>query len=165
MTKTEITCDKCRAEIAAGRVKLVVVCGEGARAGRDMIDLKESAGRRYRIVLDPSAEIDGSREERLWFYRIPCKAGFIGVHGENTLMAYCYRLRRLPGLLAIPGDRVRQRGDKEVNVVFPVECIDAVAEVLGARRRRQLSETAKAKAVGNLRPFPRRGKESIPASE
>jgi hypothetical protein len=42
-----------------------------------MIDLKATYGHRYRITLDPSADIEGqTREERLWLYQIPSRFGF-----------------------------------------------------------------------------------------
>ncbi len=112
-----------------------------------MIDLKAFAGQKYRVTLDESADLDGSREERLWCYRIPCKYGFIGVHGPPKLMAFCKATRLFTALLALPGVESRQRGDKELNVTFPVESLDVVADCLHARRRRRVSDAEKARLV------------------
>ena len=85
-----------------------------------MIDLKRLADDRgLRRSLDPTAEIDRSRESRPWLCRIPCRFGWIGVHGETVLSAFCPRPRIWPKLLAIPEVKIRQRGDRELTVVFP----------------------------------------------
>jgi hypothetical protein len=70
-----------------------------------MIDVKTLAGDRYRITLDPFAEIDTCRENRVFYYRIPAKYGFISVHGENTLAAY----RNTTAFHALPNDDIPLR--------------------------------------------------------
>lgn len=112
------------------------------------IDLKALAGDRYRLALDPSADAE-PRSERAWFVRIPCKRGFISPHGPGLLAGYGSG-RVVARLLAIPGARVHQRGDQEVRVLFGPESLDAVADVLGARRRRRLSPDARERAMANL---------------
>jgi hypothetical protein len=111
----------------------------------DPIDLKALAGAKYRIALDPSAGAEPSRAERPWYYRIPCKYGFIGVHGPKALMAYCKARLVISRLIALPGVAVKQRGDHEVNVTFPPERLDAVADLLQARRRIILSDAERAR--------------------
>jgi hypothetical protein len=103
-----------------------------------MFDLKAFAGDRYRIALDPSAE-DDPRSERLWLYRVPCRYGFISLHGEGMLAAWTGNRGIIARLIALDGVRVHQRGDREVRVLFPPERLDAVAELLRARRRVRLS--------------------------
>jgi hypothetical protein len=106
-----------------------------------MIDLKASYGNTYRITFDEAASIPGqTRAERRWLERIPCKYGHIYVAGTGTLGAYAEG-RLVTGKLArLPGVRVRQRGDTEVAVDFPPEVFPAVAALLGARKRRRVSE-------------------------
>jgi hypothetical protein len=110
-----------------------------------VVDLRALAGRRYRVSLDESAELDGSEAERPWHLRIPCRYGHVYVHGRETLGAYTDRPGVIPRLLAVPGVRVHQRGDTEVTVTFPPDRLDAVAAVLKARRRRQLTEAERAR--------------------
>ncbi len=112
-----------------------------------MIDLKKFAGVRYRMTLDESAELDTAHESRTWYYRIPCKYGFIAVHGPETLSASTSRRIMAGRLAALPGVKVRQRGDSEVTITFPPDCLDAVAALLQARRRRQLSPDQRERLV------------------
>jgi hypothetical protein len=106
-----------------------------------MIDLKATFGDTYRITLDEAAAIPGqTRADRRWLPRIPCKYGHIYVAGTGTLGAYAEG-RLITGKLArLPGVRVRQRGDCEVTVVFPPDLLPVVAPLLGARKRRRVSE-------------------------
>jgi hypothetical protein len=121
-----------------------------------MIDLHALAADHYRITLDESYEAsDRTRDDRLWCYRIPCKLGHVYVHGPATLGAWTGRRMVVSRLAAVPGVRVRQRGDSEITVVFPADRLDEVAAILKARRRRRLSPEHKAVAVANLKPFPR----------
>jgi hypothetical protein len=113
----------------------------------DPVDLKTLAGDRYRIVLDPSAGDDPSHAGRPWFYRVACKYGFIGVHGGSTLAVHCDRRRLFAALLAIPGGRVWQRGDREITVLVDAEHLDAAAGILKARRRRRLTEEQRERLV------------------
>lgn len=118
-----------------------------------MIDLKKTYSKKFRIQLDESFEIgDRSSEERLWCYQIPCKHGHIAVHGKDTLSGYTSKSRMIPRLESIPGVIVKQRGDSEMTVVFPPNLIEQVADVLQARRRRQLSEEQRIAAAERLSP-------------
>jgi hypothetical protein len=113
-----------------------------------MIDLKKQYGRKFRITLDESFEIgDRSNEEKLWNLRIPGKYGHIGVWGENTLSAHSGSSRVVKKLIEIPGVTIKQRGDNEVTIVFPPDLIEPVADVLKAKRRRQLSDEHRAKLI------------------
>ena len=111
-----------------------------------VVDLKRLAGRRYRIVLDESAELDGSIADCPWYHRIPCRYGHIGVWGENTLSAYASGRIITGKLAAILGVRVVQRGDSEIQVTFAPELLETVASVLGARQRRRVTLTEEQKA-------------------
>lgn len=113
-----------------------------------MIDLKTEYRHVFRITYDESAEIVGqTREERLWLCRIPARRGHIFVQGVETLGAYCDRPRLFARLLAIPGVKVLQRGDTEINATFPRERIEDVAQLLHAKRRRRVSDTQKQRLV------------------
>jgi hypothetical protein len=110
------------------------------------INLQVLAGDRHQIVLDPSAKGEPC-SARPWFYRIPCKYGFIAVYGADKLVAHCRAGRLIPRLLKIPGVVARQRGDGEVNAVFPPERLKDVARLLGARRKRQMSPEERERLV------------------
>lgn len=108
-----------------------------------MIDLKALAGKKYRISLDESTSMDRVRDASPWYYQILGKYGHVWVAGKETLAFYCDHPRVTSRLLAIPGVKVRQRGDYEVNASFPTERLDEVCTLLQARRRRQVSEAEK----------------------
>jgi hypothetical protein len=117
-----------------------------------MLDLKPLAGDRYRITLDPSAEGE-PRSQRPWYYRIPCRYGFISVWGCDTLAAYTDRRMVIARLINLDGVRVVQRGDQEVRVLLSPDRLDAIAEPLQARRRRRLSDTQRAAVKDRLARF------------
>src|ERR1700733_11756606 len=107
-----------------------------------MLGLRQLAGDRYRLTLDPSASPAPSRAERPCQVRFQAGYGHIGVHGD-TIVAYCDRPRLFPALLAIPRARVRQRGDHEIAILLAPEHLNRAAEILKARRRRRLSAEAR----------------------
>jgi hypothetical protein len=113
-----------------------------------MFDLKKLYGDVYKITLDESITASKKkRANRPWLQQIPCKYGHIYIAGRNLLGAHAAG-RLVAGRLAtLPGVTVRQRGDAEVNVVFPREVFPAVAALLQARKRRKVSpEQARAGA-------------------
>jgi hypothetical protein len=115
-----------------------------------MIDLKAIAGAKYRVRLDESATADPTRAERMWLYQIPCKYGFISVHSSDTLAAWTGSSGIIARLVAIPGVKVKQRGDREVRVLFDPKQLDAIADLLQARRKRHLSPDQKRLAIERL---------------
>ena len=71
--------------------------------------------------------------------------------------------RSRPGdfiLLATPGIVVSQRGDDEANLKFPIECLNAVCELIRPRRRRNVGRVYSAEHLaalaeaGRQDPFP-----------
>jgi hypothetical protein len=123
-----------------------------------MIDLKNLSAGKYKVTLDPSAELDPSREERLWYWRIPgpkrvAEFNFIGVHGPGELFVTSNKPRLHRPLMAIPGSRVRQPGAKEIAVVFAPEHLDLAAEIIHAQRRRHynLSPEERERRVERMR--------------
>jgi hypothetical protein len=51
----------------------------------------------------------------------------------------------VPKLEALDGVTVHQRGDHEVRVIFHPDRLDAIADLLKARKRRRLSDDQKAR--------------------
>ncbi len=109
-----------------------------------MIDLKKQYGTKYKIQLDESADIlNQEKSERLWYYRIPCKYGHIGVWGKKTLSYYCDRPRfitKLIGLVEINGWEIVQRGESEIQFTFRTSQFYEVADVVKPKKKRQLTE-------------------------
>jgi hypothetical protein len=113
-----------------------------------MLDLKALAeAHGFRVSLDESAEIDTGHAEKVWLWRIPAHHGFISVHGPDTLAAWSGNPRVVPRLIALPFVRIKQWGDRECRVLFDPGHLSEVAELLGAKKRRQLSESHRAKLV------------------
>lgn len=114
------------------------------------VDLKERFGRHYRIEWEP-----GSRSRDPWYMQIPCRhnRGHICPWGPDVLAA-CTNSRRLTERLArLPYTTVHQDCDDGGNVLFPVDHLPEVAEIMEARKRRRLSEERKAALVEAGRRF------------
>lgn len=107
-----------------------------------MIDLKQLAGRKYKIRLDESYEADQGGKE--WYYQIECRKGHVYVHGKNLLGAYVKGGKMVSKVRAIPGTKIHQNGDGEATFVFPPELLDQVADVIQARRRPRLTDEQRA---------------------
>jgi hypothetical protein len=104
----------------------------------DLRELATAAG--YRITLDESATVDRSQESKDWCVQIPCKHGHIGTHSDRELSAYCRSRRMISRIISVPTARVVQEGDQEIRIAFHPEHLDAVADLLKARRKRVLTE-------------------------
>ncbi len=103
-----------------------------------MIDLHRLAAERgYRITVDETATIDQARSSRPWLYRIPCRYGFISVHGPTTLAAWTGNPKMVGKLISVPGVHVHQRGDTEARVLFAPFLLGDVAAILRPRKRRR----------------------------
>jgi hypothetical protein len=127
-----------------------------------MIDLKQLADDRgFRTSLDPTSTIDRSRESRPWFIRIPCRFGWIGVHSASLLSAYYPHRRLWPKLLAIPGATIRQRGDRELTIVFPADRFDDVSVILKAKHRLTLSSEERTRRADRMKSL---RKTALPGS-
>jgi hypothetical protein len=70
---------------------------------------------------------------------IPGRYGQIEWFDNIDLAVYSDRPRLFAPLWAIPGVRWHQTGDTEMRGVFAPECLQRVAQVIKARRRRTLS--------------------------
>jgi hypothetical protein len=125
------------------------------------VDLRATFAGQFRFGWDEAyaAERPDLRtREAAWLTIIPCRFGHIFPHGGRRLAAYTTSRRR--ALAALPGVTVAQGGVgcPEVIVTFEVEAIAAVAELLQARRPRQVSPETKARlrAIGQAFRFPAR---------
>jgi hypothetical protein len=126
------------------------------RKGR--FHLAKIIGTRYRFDLDEAwfHELAEEREpNRLWYERIPCqKESFIGVHSVNPLVFKLYSTRPKnakkihqaikgkPGFIKADFDF-----DGEAEIYFTKEALPTVAELAGARKKRQLTGEQKAELV------------------
>lgn len=104
----------------------------------DLVDFKE----KYRLRWDASRQ---GQERDPWLRQIPCERGHIAPHGDRTLAVYLERrpISAKRVLTEVPGARAHQQADNEISIVFDVDHLDAVAKIVGARRRRKLSEEHK----------------------
>jgi hypothetical protein len=116
--------------------------------------LAKIIGTRYRFDLDEAwfHELAEEREpNRLWYERIPCqKDSFIGVHSVKPLIFKLYSTRpqnakkihqtikNSPGFV-----RADFAFDGEAEIYFTKEALPTVAEMAGARKKRQLTPEQK----------------------
>jgi hypothetical protein len=126
------------------------------RKGR--FQLAKIIGSRYRFDLDEAwfHELAEEREtNRLWYERIPCqKESFISVHSVKPLVFKLYSTRPLnakkiyqaikakPGFIKADFDF-----DGEAELYFTKEVLPTVAELAGARKKRQLTPEQKSELV------------------
>jgi hypothetical protein len=83
---------------------------------------------RLRVVIDAEG-----------FPVIPGRYGQVEWFDGVDLAVYTDRPRLFARLWAIPGVTRHQTGDTEMRAVFPPECLQRVAQIIKARRRRTLS--------------------------
>jgi hypothetical protein len=123
------------------------------RKGR--FQLAKISGTRFRFDLDVAwfHELAEEREpNRLWYERIPCaKDSFIGIYSVKPLIFKLYStrpqnakkihqaLRDTPGFI-----RADFAFDGEAEIYFTKEALPTVAELAGARKKRQLTPEQKA---------------------
>ncbi len=106
------------------------------------IDLKAKFGRKWRIVLDESA--DGDWEDP-WNYIVPCRHGHLYPAGGDYLGAATNRSGAIVRKLqAIDGAEVVADGSDGANVIFPEEKLSAVKRVMKPRGVRRLSPAQRA---------------------
>lgn len=118
-------------------------------------NLKADYGHIYRVRFEESyyAERSEFRSEDVpWLMIIPCHKGWghICVRAEDRI-AWCSDRRVSKSasyfreLMAIPGAKIEQDGEDGINISFPVEHLDRIAEIVKAKRRKKFSEEHKAK--------------------
>lgn len=108
-------------------------------------DLKALAGERWRVIRDPAAGDDPGWTQDPWLWRIEGQGGHVYVHGADVIGVWVKGSRTRDRILALPGARLHQAGDREWTVVLPVDHLDTVCEIIYARRRRQVSEEERAR--------------------
>ncbi len=82
---------------------------------------------------------------------IPGRSGQIEAHDPETLAVFTDRPRVVAKLLALPGVRRHQIGDREARLLFPPSSFPAVALAIGARRRRAPSTGRSAAQMALMR--------------
>ena len=93
----------------------------------------------------------------------PGRYGQVEWHAEGVVAIYSQTVRMLAKLLAIPGIRRHQTGDREFRLLRPVEkghdnpSLGAVARLLRVRTRRILSERQKLVLLHGRRPCAQQG--------
>lgn len=99
----------------------------------------------YRITFDPACE---DRKDP-WMQQIPCAKGMIYPHGGELLAVevdyHGPTVRKLGRLDCTMAIEHYQCGDNEHTFVFHRDHFEEVAALVGARRRRRVSEATKAK--------------------
>lgn len=125
---------------------------------------------RYRVVLEESWYQERSEvrsPDRRWYKQVPCKAGaFISLYSENpetVLQLYTPRVKNArviwEEIKGKPGVRADFDLDGEAVLYFPPDLVRTVAEMAGARKRRQLSPEAKAKLAERGKAYRFKGKK------
>jgi hypothetical protein len=120
-----------------------------------VIDLRERFGERYNVRWDEAKKAGGwTKEDHPWLLQIRGSSGFISLHTEDTLAVVVIgkvKSRELAKLAGIdlnlpksqqtprPGWRLLQFGDWELRCGFPIEEIDDVSKVIGARQRKPVT--------------------------
>jgi hypothetical protein len=106
------------------------------------IDLKQLAGKRYRLDYDPARQ---KRDDDPWLLTIPCRHGHIYPHSAELLgIATNTRTTGLK-LAKLPGVEMWQDGDDGCNLTFPPHVFAKVASVVKPKRRKVLSEEQRQK--------------------
>jgi hypothetical protein len=129
------------------------------------INLRERFGKRFKVAYAPDYYAEYGPDAITvdpWYMEILCQHGIIGPWDETHLMA-CTRTAGpvCKALKALPFVRVHQDGTDGGNLVFPVAKFDEVAALMKPRKRRHLSDEAKAKAIQNLVPFPKKASVAV----
>ncbi len=128
-----------------------------AKAKVNETNLATLTANRYKITLDESWHHERPEvrsPERIWYERIPCRGGaFISVYSLTPLALKLWTSRpknariAWEGIKDVPGVRADFHFDGEAEIIFPIEALEQVALLAGARKRRRLSEAHKAKLV------------------
>jgi hypothetical protein len=93
----------------------------------------------------------------------PGRYGQVEWHAEGVVAIYSQTVRMLAKLLAVPGVRRHQTGDREFRLLLPVEkgrenpSLWAVVRLVRVRTRHVLSERQKLVLLHGRRPFAQRG--------
>ena len=97
---------------------------------------------RYRIARE-----EGSEQNDPAGWIIPAKYGHVYAHSEELLAVATIGRGIVRRLLTVPGLRIVQDGSDGANCIFPPTSFDAVAGIIRAKRRRQLSPKQRARLI------------------
>jgi hypothetical protein len=110
----------------------------------DCVNLQEHFGADYKITWDPAHLPRESPDP--WLMQIPARYGAIFPHGGELLAVEIDGHARVAARVrALLGVTIHQNGDSEWTFLFNVDQFDAVAAIVGPRRRRQLTEADRAR--------------------
>jgi len=128
------------------------------RADPPCIDLAERFGRRYRVEYEESYFAQYGPRARVndpWLKIIPCQRGHIYPFGPSTLAATTStRGPTARKLAALDFATIHQDGDDGVTILFPMDRMPEVAELMKPRRRRAAPTQAQLEALAaGRRPF------------
>jgi len=116
------------------------------------INLKRDYGTTYRV----RGEDGKTAPTDPWEHVIECKHGHIAPWGGKLLVACTDKCGKIAKLLRALGTVV-QDGDDGVNVVFTLERFGEVADLMRARKRRQMSAEQRAAASIRLAQYRKAG--------
>ena len=134
-------------------------------------NLKRLFGERYRISWEESRE---GRSIDPWLYVIHGRYGHIYPWGSDTLAVYTTRSIRTVKTLVQGGCVLRQDGDREWTLTFPVHLFPMVAKAIKAYRKKRISSAQRAvlyaqamknKAAGSSMEDPSVAQESALGTE
>lgn len=125
---------------------------------------------RYRVMLEESWYHERSEvrsPDRRWYEQIPCKGGaFISLYSENpetVLQLYTPRVKNArviwEEIKGKSGVRADFDLDAEAVIFFSPALLHTVAEMAGARKRRQLSPEARARLAEMGKAYRFKGKK------
>lgn len=127
------------------------------------MNLAKLTDNRFKIALDESWYVGRSEihsTDRIWYEQIPCIGGaFIGVYSLSPLTLQLWTPRPKnskavwEAIKDIPGVRADFAFDGEAVIYFPLELLQQVAELAGARKRRRLSPEHKARLAESNKDY------------
>lgn len=118
-------------------------------------DLEEEFGEVFRIVKEESWHVEKPEvrsEDKRWYDRIPCRGGgFIGLCQEEPIILlelYTPMVKRArmiwKAIKDIPYTRADFHQEGEAVIYFPPECLEKVARMANARRKRRATKALRA---------------------
>ena len=121
------------------------------------IDLRERFGRRYRVAFEESYYAEHGAPAHVddpWLQVIPGRRGHVYPWGGERLAASTNTSGRTAARLkALPGVEVCQDGSDGATVLFTVELLDQVADLLVLRRRRRVTDQERSRLAELGRRF------------
>ena len=123
-----------------------------AEAPATCVNLAARFGRDFKVTHDPAARTRRQKRDP-WLMQLPCRGKGVTVYpfgGDRLAVEVDGRPGLVKKLVAIPGVELRQDGDGEKTVLFPVGRFCEVAAVVQPHRRRRLSPERRAELARRL---------------